>query len=121
MHSVAALAAVASLSFAVAATAAPAQLSDVQFIAANRCLGLMSSKSLGTPDAATLKKLIDSQGGARSSYISDKAEEAREDALREAGSGSGDVRAKLIAERDGLCHAFVSDSTAAAPSPAHRS
>jgi len=113
-------AAAASLSFTVAA-AAPAQLSDAQFIAANRCLGLTSAKSLASPDAAALKKLIDSQTSGRDSFIYDKADEARQDALRQANGGGPDAHAKLMAERDGVCHALVSDTTAAAPTPAHSS
>src|SRR5262249_48341558 len=118
MRTIVTLAAVASLGFAAVASAAPAQLSDGQFIAANRCLGLMSSKALGTPDAAALKKLIDSQTAGRDSYIYDKADEARQDALRQAGTGSQDARAKLTAERDSVCRSFISDTTTAAqPAP----
>ncbi len=112
------LAAVASLGFGAAAAAAPAQLSDAQFIAANRCLGLMSSKSLGTPDAAALKKLIDAQTSGRDGWIYDKADEARQDAVRQAGRGGEDEHARLVAERDGVCRTFLTDTaTAAQPAP----
>src|SRR5579863_4002876 len=93
-----ALAAVASVGLAASAFAAPARLSDVQFIAANRCLGLMSSKSLGAPDAAALKRMIDGQVGGRDPYIADKADEARQDALREANRAGETEHARLVAE-----------------------
>ena len=118
MRTFATLAAVASLGFAAAAVAAPAQLSDAQFITANRCLGLMSSKALGTADAAALKKLIDAQTSGRDSWIYDKADEARQDALRQASRGGADEHAKLMAERDGVCRAFLAGTTTAAqPAP----
>jgi hypothetical protein len=100
---------------ATAAVAAPPHLSDAQFIAANRCLGLMSSKSLGVADAAALKQLLKDQDGGRGSYIDDKADEARQDAQRQASSGSEDMHAKLLAERDGLCRTFVNTATASQP------
>jgi hypothetical protein len=100
---------------ATAAVAAPAHLSDAQFIAANRCLGLMSSKSLGASDAAALKQLLRDQDSGRGSYIDDKAGEARQDAQRQAGSASEDVHAKLLAERDGLCRTFLNTATASQP------
>ena len=112
------LAAVAGLSLAAVAVAAPVQLSDTQFIAANRCLGLMSSKALGTPDAAAMKQLIDSQTSGRDQFIYEKADEARQDAARQAGGGSEDLHARLTAERDGLCRSLLGHTTAAAqPSP----
>jgi hypothetical protein len=58
------LAAVACAS-AAAAFAEPAHLTDVQFVAANRCLGLMSSKTLGTPDAAALSRFLDVESTGR--------------------------------------------------------
>src|SRR5689334_8405518 len=100
------LAAVASLGFVAVAVAAPSQLS-----AANRCLGLMSSKTLGTPDAAALKKMIDAQTGGRDNWIYDKADEARQDALRQANRGGEDEHAKLTAERDGVCRTFLTGTS----------
>ena len=95
----------------VAAVSAP--LSDAQFIEANRCLGLMTSKALATPDAASLKQRLDADAGGRAGYISDKADEARNDATRQAGHASADERAKLTAERDGVCRALLPGATVA--------
>ncbi len=111
---------VAALAVAAAplATAAPSHLSDVQFIAASRCVGLMSSKKLGTPDVAAMKKLVNDEEGARIGYIADRADQARDDAQREANDASGDELAKLTAERDGVCHSLLAATeTAATPAP----
>ena len=113
MRILAALAATAGLGFAASASADPAHLDDVQFVQANRCLGLMSSKALATPDAAALKRLIDSQAGGRAAFVYDKADDARETAMRQAEHAKPDALAKLAAERDGACHAFVAATTTA--------
>ena len=123
MRFVTGLAAAAGLAATAAVAApAPAHLSDAQFIAANRCLGLMSSKSLAISDAAALKQLLKDQDSGRGGYIDEKADEARQEAQRQAGSGSEDMHAKLLAERDGLCRTFLSGaSTASQSAPPHGS
>jgi hypothetical protein len=98
---------------ATSVVAAPTRLSDVEFIAANRCLGLMSSKALATPDAEALRKLLKGQNGGRDAYIYEKADQAREDAQLDASRGGAERTARLVAERDGLCHAFLSSSSTA--------
>jgi hypothetical protein len=116
------LVAAAACALAATAIAEPVHLTDVQFIAANRCLGLMSSKGLGTPDAATLKQYLKAQGGDRVSYVYDRADQARDDAEREGNRGSASTDPRLIAERDGVCRGFVSAASttaAAAPHSAH--
>jgi hypothetical protein len=100
------------------AVAGPTRLSDTQFIAANRCLGLLSSKSLGTQDAAAMRQLIKDQSWGRDSFVYDKADEARDTGLRDASRGGAEGNLNLTAERDGVCHSFVaSQTTAAGPAP----
>src|SRR5690349_21527166 len=111
MRTLAALVATAGLAFAASASAAPVHLDDVQFVQANRCLGLMSSKALASPDAAALKQLVDSQVAGRAPFIYDKADAARETAARQAEHAKPDALAKLTAERDGACHAFLVATT----------
>jgi len=96
------------------------RVSDVQFIEANRCLGLMSSKALGGPDTSALQRFIKAQSWGRDGYVYDRADQARDDATREAGRGGADRRAKLTAEVDGVCQTYLADtSTASAARPAH--
>jgi len=108
---------------AATAFAQPAHLTDVQFVAANRCLGLMSSKTLGTPDAAALSKYLDGESVGRVTFAYDEADEARENARRQADRSNAYTDARLIAERDGVCHQFVgaAETTAATARPAHAS
>ena len=120
MRILAALAATAGLVFAASASAAPAHLDDVQFVQANRCLGLMSSKALATPDAAALKRVVDSQVGGRAPFIYDKADEAREAAMRQAEHAKPDALARLTAERDSACRAFLTATTTASGAPGGR-
>lgn len=110
----------AGLTLAAAATAvtaaSPVRLNDAQFIAANRCLGLMTSKALATPDAGTLSKLVKEQSWGRDAYIYEKADEARNGAATDVSRGGSDLHARLVAERDGLCRTFLDTATAGAPS-----
>jgi len=62
---------------------------------------------------------VHAQEGGRLGYIADAADAARDDAPRLASRAGGEERARLIAERDGACGAFLAaTSTAAQPSPA---
>jgi hypothetical protein len=91
----------------------PAHLTDVQFVEANRCLGLMTSKSMGAPDAAALAQFLKTQNGGRVSFIYDRADQARDDARRDA-DRAGHDNARLVAERDGVCRTFVGSGSSAA-------
>jgi hypothetical protein len=101
------------------AVAAPVHINDIQFITANQCLGLMSSKALGTTDAAAMKHFIHDQSYGRDGSVYDRADQARDDAESDANRGGTDHRARLIAERDGVCHDLLrgATSTAAADGP----
>jgi hypothetical protein len=104
---------------AAVAVASPPRLSDVQFLTANRCLGIESSKRFASPDAEALRQLLKSQPGGRDAYIYDKADQAREDGERDASRSGAETNVRLLAERDGICRALVSTTTASTPSGAH--
>jgi hypothetical protein len=108
---------------ATAVFAEPVHLSDGQFIAANRCLGLMSSKTLATPDAATLATYLKTQESGRQGFVYDRADQARDGGRHDASRGGPENLMHLTAERDGVCHGFVSDAqmTADASHSAHSS
>jgi hypothetical protein len=91
----------------------------VQFIAANRCLGIESTKNLGTPDVDALRQLVKSQNWGRASFIYDKADQAREDGERDASRNGAESNVRLTSERDGVCRALVSTTTAAASAGSH--
>ena len=104
----------AMLAAAPAIAVSSARFSDVEFIEANRCLALMTSKALGTADAAALERRLNEDAGGRPSFIFEKADEARDDAARQASRARGDVRAKLVTERDGVCRSLLPGTTVAA-------
>jgi hypothetical protein len=109
----------AACASAAVAVAAPARLSDVQFIAANRCLGIESTKAFAAPDADSLRQLVKSQEWGRDAYIYDKADQAREDGQREASRSGAEGNIRLASERDGVCRALASTTTASTPSASH--
>lgn len=96
---------------ATQALALPAHLSDAQFIEANRCVGLMSSKALASPDIDAMKQLVKAETRNRMGFVIDRGDEAKDDAERAAEHG-GAAAANLVAERDGVCHALVAERTA---------
>jgi hypothetical protein len=105
---------------AFAAHAATPRLTDVQFIAANRCLGLMESKTLGQVDDYALKTRLKAESVGRISAVWDMADQARDDAASAAGHASGYEKAQLISERDTACEALMPPTeTTAAPSATH--
>jgi len=121
MRYIPALIGLAASACAAVASAAPQTISDVQFIEASRCLGLMTSTSLASPDAARLGPYVDQQSWTRIPVVMDMADAARDSARLAAARASGYERAQLIAERDGVCRAFGAPTTAAAATSAGRS
>ena len=104
------------------ALAQPARFSDAQYIAASRCEGLMASTTLGRQDLRGIQAVLKAQSGARSSEVYDRADEAREDALRVASHGGAYTKGALIAERDGACRTLTGAGTVAStadPAGAH--
>ncbi len=104
---------------ALTASAVPAfadsdRWSDAEYLKANRCLGLAQSDGLGPVDAAALTARIKSEGRGRDSAMRDRGATTREDAQRAGKTRNEAVRAKLLAERDGSCRAFIGSSVAAA-------
>ena len=88
-------------------TASTGRMSDAQFVAASRCLGLLQSKALATADAGTLASILKADGWGRPTLILDHADEARDDARR-LGSHPGDeALTRLARERDGVCRTFL--------------
>ena len=109
----------AACASAAVASAAPARISDVQFIAANRCLGIESTKNLASPDVDALRQLVKSQDWGREAFVYDKADQAREDGQREASRNGAESNVRLTSERDGLCRSLLSTTTAAAAGGSH--
>ncbi|ENZ81571.1 hypothetical protein [Caulobacter vibrioides] len=114
MRKLIAVLAVAGVSLAAAPVfAGEPAWSDSEFLSANRCLGLAQSKDLGVVDATALIAKIKQEGRGRIGYVRDRADEMRSAALRDGRTRSETVRAKLTAERDGVCKVYLGATVAA--------
>jgi hypothetical protein len=109
---------VAGLAASSVAVAAPARLTDTQFLQLSRCKALVASAALGGGDTASIDALLKVQERGRDPYISEKADSVRDDAASSARHASGDRRARLIAERDGVCQTLSGGETSVARAPA---
>ena len=105
------VAGVGVIAFSGGAMAAPTHLTDVQFMTASRCAALIASPALGGGDASAINAVIKEQERGRMEYIYEKAGQLRSDAEREARRADDSRKAKLIAERDGVCQTFFRSGT----------
>lgn len=104
---------------AVAPAFAADRVSDGELVRASRCLGLAKATNLGASDATALQAFVKTQKRGRDPLVQDRAEAAERNAASQAGKAKDDMKASLIAERDGACKALVEgSSTAAATQPA---
>lgn len=94
-----------------AAAAAASEVTDVDFLKANRCKGLAASID-GVVDADALNQFIKAEVGARASYIVDRADDEYKRARKEA--KSQDRRERLTAELTGPCQAYLGSPTSVA-------
>jgi hypothetical protein len=98
----------AVLASAVApASAADQRWTDVQFLRANRCLGLAQSEPLGAIEATGLIARIKAETRGRDIAIADRGVSLRADALRAGRTRDEARKAALLAERDGGCKAYL--------------
>ena len=98
----------AATAIATTAFAQPdGRLSDVDYIQAARCKGLVASGALGDVNTAGIDALLKTQGRGRVAFIYDKADQKRTDAYFEAKRAQGAGKDRLIAERDGVCKRFL--------------
>ncbi|USQ98126.1 hypothetical protein [Caulobacter sp. RL271] len=109
---------IALMGAALASAAAPAfaqstRWTDAEYLKAGRCLGLAQSAQLGTVDASGLTARIKDQAKGREPYVLDRGENLRDEARRAGGTRNEAVKARLLAERDGSCKAFLGTSVAA--------
>jgi hypothetical protein len=94
-----------------ASAAAPAfaadRISDGELVRASRCLGLTKAANLGASDATALQAFVKTQSKGRDPLVRDRVEAAEQAAKSQAGKAKDDVKASLIAERDGACKTVV--------------
>lgn len=107
--------AAAAVLFATAGAAqAATNISNFQFLEAARCRGLAASEGLGKVDTAAIDAFLREQGESREGVVRASASKKISGAQREADQAQGDKKAKLLAERDGVCAAWIAGGPAAA-------
>ncbi|MEW5685304.1 MAG: hypothetical protein AB1942_10325 [Pseudomonadota bacterium] len=99
---------IAATLVAGSASAASSNVTDVDYLKANRCKGLATSIS-GVVDTTTLNSFIKSERVGRQTYVVDRGEEEFNRARKEA--KSQDRKERLTAELTGPCQAYLSGSS----------
>lgn len=107
-------AALAALFATAASAAAPAKITDIEYLKASRCVGLASAGTLNPVDATALTGFVKEQERIRAGYINERAREEAAKAKRQAKHMDG--RERLNAELAGPCMAYVSGGATTAQS-----
>jgi hypothetical protein len=112
------MAAVGAAAVAGAASAQPpSRLTDVAYIEAARCAGLASSGKLGSTDGASLSALLKAQAYNRDQTVLDQADNAQDQAKRQANRADDYMKTKLQSELSGPCSSFNADNLAGSGAP----
>ena len=99
----------AAVTLAASSASATENMTDLQYLRANRCKGLATT--LGTvADPAAIDAFIKADRGARMPFIQDRAINEFQRAKREA--RGEDRKERLTAELTGACRAFMATGTA---------
>ncbi|WP_066683931.1 hypothetical protein [Caulobacter sp. CCH9-E1] len=98
---------VTAAAFAAFAGVAQAGVSNLNYLEAARCRGLAASENLGKLDTTTLDAFLRDEGAARDLAVRTSAINKMQAALKEANAADGEKKAKLLAQRDGACAAFI--------------
>ncbi|MBP7704051.1 MAG: hypothetical protein KA105_02055 [Caulobacter sp.] len=101
------IAALIAAASATTAFAAPARVSDSDFLKANRCLGLASTATLGADNADSFKSFIKAQSIGRNEVIVSMGKKHQAKAASEARGGNDERRTALKGELDGACQSLI--------------
>lgn len=89
------------------AGAAHASASDVQYMQAARCRGLAASENLGKLDTAAIDAFLREEGAGRALDVKTSAIHKMNGAAKDAAAADGAKKAKLLAEREGVCATYL--------------
>lgn len=95
--------AVASL----ASAAHAGSVTNLQFLEAARCRGLAASENLGKLDTTALDSFLRAEGSTRDPAVRTSAQKKIQAASKEADGADAEKKAKLLAERESNCAAYV--------------
>lgn len=108
-----AVAVLASAAAPAFAAGARERWTDGQYLQANRCLALAQSSALGEMPAGDLAAQIKSQAFGRGSNITDRGVSLQAEATRQGKTKDEARKAKLLAEREGVCKTYLTTQVAA--------
>ena len=103
--------AIAVLGLAAGSASAAGQVSDLDYMKANRCKGLATTLT-GVADPASMDAFIKSARGSRAPHVLERAEAEFDRAKREA--RSVDRRGRLTAELTGYCAELLGQTSTVA-------
>lgn len=86
------------------------RISDGALLRASRCLGLAKSENLGVVETSTLAAFVKAQSRGREPLVRNRANAAEQTARSQAAKARDEAKARLIAERDGVCRTMVEPS-----------
>lgn len=98
---------VTAAAFAAFAGVAQAGASNLNYLEAARCRGLAASENLGKLDTAALDAFLKEEAVGRDITVLTSANNKMQSALKEANAADAGKKAKLLAQRDGACAAFI--------------
>lgn len=98
---------IATVAVASLAGAAQAEVSDRQYLEAARCRALAVSDNLGRLDTTAIDELLRNEGSTRTLAVKASAMNKMNGAAKDAAAADGEKKAKLLAEREGACGAYL--------------
>ena len=98
---------IAAAAFASLAGVAQAGVSNFQYLEAARCRGLAASENLGKLDTAAIDEFLRNEGATRTLAVKTSAMNKMSEAAKDAAAADGEKKAKLLAEREGQCGAYL--------------
>jgi len=103
---------IASLAASSAAFAAPSHLTDGQYLEAARCRVLIASPALGAGDTKPIDATLKSEGRGRVPAVYDRIDDVQHSTEMAVRHADADNKAKLMAERNGVCQTLAGASMA---------
>lgn len=98
---------IATAAIASFAGVAHAGVSDRQYLEVARCRALAVSDNLGKLDTAAIDELLRNEGSTRTLAVKTSAMNKMTSAAKDAAAADGEKKAKLLAEREGACGAYL--------------
>jgi hypothetical protein len=108
------VATVVAVSALAGAAQAATPISNFDFLQAARCRGLAASEGLGKLDTAGIDAFLTQETGNRELPIRASAKNKIAGAQKEGDKADGAKKEKLLAERSGVCSAWLSGATTGA-------